>query len=50
MIDSYKPILDDQWDPDTNPGGFVNIGTAENVSYYSFHFLSICMRDSHGTR
>ncbi|KAI9835737.1 MAG: hypothetical protein M1819_001915 [Sarea resinae] len=31
MRDNFKPILDDPYDPDKNPKGFVNIGTAENA-------------------
>ncbi|KAL9632617.1 MAG: hypothetical protein Q9164_005210, partial [Protoblastenia rupestris] len=31
LIDKFKDILGDTYDPDTNPDGFVNIGTAENI-------------------
>lgn len=35
-LQNYFPVffdvLDDAWDPDSNPGGFVNLGLAENVS------------------
>ncbi|PPJ57292.1 hypothetical protein CBER1_09018 [Cercospora berteroae] len=34
-LQNYFPVffdvLDDAWDPDTNPGGFVNLGLAENT-------------------
>lgn len=30
-IGFFKTILSDPYDPDENPHGFVNIGTAENV-------------------
>lgn len=30
-IEKFKTILSDPYDPDDNPDGFVNIGTAENV-------------------
>ena len=32
LAGKYKEILNDQYDPESNPDGFVNIGTAENVS------------------
>ena len=38
IIDTFKAILGNPYDPDTNPDGFVNIGTAENVS--NFHFFT----------
>lgn len=31
ILDKFKTILSDPYHPDDNPGGFVNIGTAENV-------------------
>ena len=31
FIDVFKKILEDPYDPDTNPDGFVNLGTSENV-------------------
>lgn len=31
MLDKFKAILGNPYDPDTNPDGIVNIGTAENV-------------------
>lgn len=35
-LQNYFPVffdvLDDAWDPDSNPEGFVNLGLAENVS------------------
>ena len=29
--DKFRDILDDPYDPDTNPNGYVNIGVSENV-------------------
>ena len=37
FIDKFKDILGDTYDPDTNPDGFVNIGTAENVGIECFY-------------
>ena len=31
LIDKFKTILDNPYDADKNPKGFVNLGTAENV-------------------
>ena len=33
MRKKFGPILKDSYDPDTNPGGIVNIGVAENVDH-----------------
>lgn len=30
-LGKFKTILSNPYDPDTNPGGFINMGTAENV-------------------
>lgn len=30
-LGSFKTILSNPYDPDTNPDGFINMGTAENV-------------------
>lgn len=32
LVDKWKPILDDSYDPEENPDGIVNLGTSENVS------------------
>lgn len=34
LREKYKGILSDLFDPDTNPGGLVNLGQAENVGLY----------------
>ena len=31
IMEKFKTILSDPYHPDDNPGGFVNIGTSENV-------------------
>lgn len=30
-LEKFKTILSDPYHPDTNPDGFINMGTAENV-------------------
>ena len=42
LLDKFKSILEDLYDPDTNPNGFVNIGTAENVRVASLIATSQC--------
>ena len=32
-VDDFKAIIGNIYDPDTNPDGIVNLGTAENVSH-----------------
>lgn len=31
VLEKFKIILSDPYDPDTNPDGFINMGVAENV-------------------
>lgn len=45
MRDQFKSILNDPYDPDTNPTGFINVGVAENVSW-----LSCKSKDKHMTK
>ena len=33
MLEKFKAILGDPYDPETNPNGFINMGTAENVCF-----------------
>jgi hypothetical protein len=36
------PLLDvlcDLWHPETNPDGYVSLGVAENVNYYSSQIM-----------
>lgn len=41
-VETFKAILNDLYDPDTNPGGYVNIGIAENVCFA----LIVLMKES----
>lgn len=38
--DKISAILGDQYDPDTNPHGFVNLGVSENVQLPTSSILS----------
>lgn len=41
MMDMFKTILENPYDPDKNPDGFVNIGTAENVRDVYFKIIKL---------
>ena len=32
LVDKFKKIFENPYEPDKNPKGFVNLGVAENVS------------------
>lgn len=36
LLDKFKEILQNPYDPDANPDGFVNMGIAENVCVLSY--------------
>ena len=40
MVDKFKEILADLYDPKTNPTGWCNVGVAENVRMLCAHFSS----------
>ena len=41
FLDKFKEILQNPYDPDTNPDGFINMGVAENVCVRSYA-MSLC--------
>lgn len=45
QVAKFKQLLGNPWDPKTNPGGIVNIGTAENVQLHQESDY-ICCTDS----